>query len=216
LLKNIFANIEKFNWKTFLLGTGSILVLVGLKEFAARVPRFKWVRAIGPLFVTVVGIILQVAFDLEAHGIPIVGDIPKGLPSVTVDILFPLEYAKDMFVVVFTIVMIGFMESIAIAKKLANKHNYQVDSSLELVGLGMANLMSGLFSGYPVVGSFSRSAVNNEAGAKSGISGIVTATLVGFVLLFLTAVFESLVRTDEDGTHEKYSIVAWHCGTHSS
>lgn len=192
LLQNIFANIDQFNYKTFLLGTGCILTLVGLKHLATGVPRLKWTRAMGPLLVTLIGIILQVTVNLEAHGIPIVGHIPQGLPEFTAEIIFPLGFVEQLSLVVFNIVIIGFMESIAIAKQLANKHSYQVDSSLELVGLGMANLMSGLFSGFPVVGSFSRSAVNNDAGAMSGISGIVTATLVGFVLLLLTPVFESL------------------------
>jgi MFS superfamily sulfate permease-like transporter len=94
---------------------------------------------------------------------------------------------------VLTIAVIGFMESIAIAKKLAQKHNYELDASMELVGLGMANLSSGFFGGYPVTGSFSRSAVNNESGAQSGVSGLVTATMVAITLLFLTFIFELLV-----------------------
>ena len=215
LLKNIFADIDQFNWKTFVLGISCIIILQGLKEISARVSRLKMVRALGPLTVVVLGLILQDTMDLEARGIPIVGDIPKGLPEFSADIIFPITDLKNLFIVVFTIVMIGFMESIAIAKKLANKHNYQIDSSLELVGLGVANLMSGFFSGYPVVGSFSRSAVNNESGAKSGISGIVTATLVGFVLLFLTSVFESLVRTyDHGGNRTCIVAVFWPGGTH--
>jgi sulfate transporter 4 len=211
LLKNIFASIEQFNYKTFLLGTGCILTMVGIKRLAARVPRFHWVRPMGPLLVTVISIILQATLNLEAHGIPIVGHIPQGLPKFTGEVIFPIGYMEQLSLVVFSIVIIGFMESIAIAKKLANSHSYQVDSSLELVALGMANLMSGFFSGFPVVGSFSRSAVNNDAGAMSGVSGIVTATLVGFVLLCLTPVFESLVRTlDRCQEHvHRWSLVAW-------
>ena len=94
--------------------------------------------------------------------------------------------------VVISIVIVGFMESIAIAKQLASKHRYEIDSSTKLIGLGMANFIGGMFQSYPVTGSFSRSAVNNESGAQSGISGIVTATIVALVLLFLTTVFELL------------------------
>ena len=85
------------------------------------------------------------------------------------------------------------MESISIAKRMATQHKYEIDSSLELVGLGMANFIGSMFNIYPVVGSISRTAVNNEAGAVSAISGIVTATCVMIVLLFLTFVFEYLV-----------------------
>jgi MFS superfamily sulfate permease-like transporter len=91
------------------------------------------------------------------------------------------------------LVIIGFMESISIAKKMAMKHRYEVDSSLELIGLGMANFIGSMFSIYPVVGSFSRTAVNNDAGATSAISGVITATMVVLVLLLLTFVFEYLV-----------------------
>ena len=96
-------------------------------------------------------------------------------------------------VVVTSIVIIGFMESIAISRQLASKNNYAIDPSTELIALGMASLFAGLFSGYPVAGSFSRSAVSNDTGSKSQISGLVTGIMVMMVLLFLTPVFELLV-----------------------
>lgn len=192
ILKNIFASIDQFNWKTFLLGTSCVFTLVGLKKLAAKNPRFKWTRAAGPLLVTVVCIVLQVTVDLESRGIPVVGYIPPGLPKFTGDVVFPVSGLGNLAIVVLSIVIVGFMESIAIAKKLAQVHGYELDSSMELMGLGMANLTSGLFGGYPVTGSFSRSAVNNASGAHSGLSAMVTATMVGITLLCLTSVFELL------------------------
>jgi len=193
MLKNIFSNIGEFNWRSFLLGTSCVVFLLSLKHVARTYPKFKWVRAAGPLFVTIFTIVLQATVDLEKRGIPTVGAIPRGLPKFSGGIATDIENVGQLAVVVLSIVIVGFMESIAIAKQLASKHNYEIDASKELLGLGMANLTSGLFGGYPITGSFSRSAVNNEAGAKSGIASIVTATLVGFVLLFLTPVFELLV-----------------------
>ena len=196
MLYNIFANISEFNWKTFLLGTSCTVTLMGMKKLSQKYPKFKWCRAAGPLLVTVVTIVLQAIFDLQSHGIPTVGYIPPGLPTFSASDVFPLSSTVefgDLSIVVLSIVIIGFLESIAIAKQLAQKHSYELDSSMELVGLGMANLASGLFGGYPVTGSFSRSAVNNEAGAQSGISGVVTATMVAITLLLLTPVFELLV-----------------------
>jgi len=78
------------------------------------------------------------------------------------------------------------------AKQLARKHKYEIDASAELIGLGMANLLGGSFSAFPVTGSFSRSAVNNESGAQSGIAGLVTAALVFVTLLLLTPIFAKL------------------------
>ncbi|CAB9501297.1 Sulfate transporter 4.1, chloroplastic [Seminavis robusta] len=192
VLKDIFANISEFNYKTFLVGILSIIALVTMKHIGKTYPKFKWMRAIGPLTVCTITIVLNVIFDLEGKGIPVVGAIPVGLPPVTADQWFPIESAGDLMLVVFSITIVGFMESIAIGKQLANKHKYELDSSTELIGLGMANLCGAMFMSYPVTGSFSRSAVNNEAGAKSGISGIVTATIVMLVLLFLTPVFEQM------------------------
>ena len=192
LLRNLFANISEFNWKTFVLGTACVLFLMSLKKIAVRYPRFKWTRAAGPLIVTVVCIVLQATIDLQGRGIPIVDHIPAGLPEFTGGALFPVDLGQ-LAVVVLSIVIVGFMESIAIAKKLAQVHNYELDSSMELVGLGMANLTAGLFGGYPVTGSFSRSAVNNESGAQSGLSAVVTATMVLISLVCLTSVFELMV-----------------------
>eukprot|EP00934_Nitzschia_sp_Nitz4_P005392 Nitzschia sp. Nitz4//scaffold22_size323478//249329//251829//NITZ4_000572-RA/size323478-augustus-gene-0.245-mRNA-1//-1//CDS//3329543130//5382//frame0 len=193
MVGNIFASIDEFNWRTFLLGSACVASLIGLKKLAQAYPKLKWTRAVGPLAVTVITIALEASIGLEQRGIPVVGAIPRGFPKFSGSLLFPFEQDfGDMSLVVLSIVIVGFMESIAIAKQLANKHNYEVDASLELVGLGMANLASGLFGGYPVTGSFSRSAVNNDAGAQSGISAIITATMVGVVLLFLTPVFELL------------------------
>ena len=193
VIQNIIAGIDQFNYKTFLVGGIGVLVLLAMKHIGKTYPKCKWVRAAGPLTVCVVSIVLNVIFDLESKGIPVVGAIPKGLPTVTTDVWFPMENADKLMVLVFSITIVGFMESIAIGKQLASKHKYELDSSLELIGLGMANFCGAIFNSYPVTGSFSRSAVNNESGAQSGISGIVTATIVGLVLLFMTTVFEKMV-----------------------
>lgn len=176
-LKDLFDNISKFNYKTFLMGMGAIAVLVAFKRIGTRYPTFKVLRTIGPLTVTVLGIVLVAIFQLNLKGIPIVKSIPHGLPPFTADEWFPVEDFPAMIPVILTVGLVGFMESVAIAKKLASKNKYQINASTELIGLGVANFFGGMFSAYPVVGSFSRSAVNNDAGAQSGISGIVTATL---------------------------------------
>lgn len=193
VLIHVFEGISDFNYKTFLVGGCSVLALLVCKNIGKTYPRFKWVRALGPLGVSVFTIVVNVIFDLESKGIPAVGTIPKGLPSVTADVWFPLDKAGNLMLVVFSITIVGFMESIAIGKQLASKHKYEIDSSTELIGLGMSNFCGAIFNAFPVTGSFSRSAVNNESGAQSGISGMVTATIVAFVLLFLTAVFEKMV-----------------------
>jgi len=188
LLHDTFSRISGFNYKTFLMGMSGVICLLLMKFIGKTYPKFKWMRAMGPLTVSAICILVTWAFSLNEKGIPIVKKIPSGFPSVTVSSWAPLH--ADILETTLSIVIVGFMESIAIAKQLAAKHKYILDSSTELIGLGVANFASAVFNGYPVTGSFSRSAVNNDAGAKSGISGIVTATMVMITLLFLTSVFE--------------------------
>jgi MFS superfamily sulfate permease-like transporter len=150
IIHNTIAGIEDFNWKTFVMGVASITTLASLKKIGKQYPKYKWVRAIGPLAVTAVTIILTVVFSLDEKGIPIVGSIPKGLPEFTAGEWTPIENVEKLYVVVLSIAIVGFMESIAIAKQLASKHKYEIDPSQELIGLGMANFLGGMFQAYPV------------------------------------------------------------------
>ena len=192
IIQSVFENISGFSYKTFLMGSLSIAALVTMKNVGKTYKKLKWMRAMGPLTVTTFTIVITVVLDLDKKGIPVVGSIPKGLPSVSVGDWTPIERFGEIYLIAISIAIVGFMESIAIAKQLASKHKYEIDSSTELMGLGMANLLGGAFQAYPITGSFSRSAVNNDSGARSGVSGLVTATLVGLVLLLLTFVFERL------------------------
>lgn len=190
LIKSLIQNISKFNYKTFVLGILSIVVIVGMKNVGMKYKKWSWIKTLGPITVCVITILVSWLANLSALGIPTVTSIPPGLPPITIDLWAPLSL--DLLKPAITIVIVGFMESISVAKKCAAQHKYELDASLELFGLGMANFIGSMFSVYPVVGSFSRTAVNNEAGALSAISGIITATLVMVVLLCLTFVFEYL------------------------
>jgi MFS superfamily sulfate permease-like transporter len=177
ILKSLFDNISKFNYRTFLMGMGSLAVLIAFKKLGTRHKGLWFLKMIGPLTVSAVGIVLVAAFGLQDKGIPIVFTIPRGLPPVTVNLWFPIEDVGTLMPGVVTIVLVGLMESIAIAKQLAKRHQYKINAGMELYGLGMSNVAAALFSGYPITGSFSRSAVNSEAGAQSQVSGVVAATL---------------------------------------
>ena len=191
LIKSLIMNISQFNYKTFVLGCLCIICILGMKHIGMTYKRFGWIKTLGPITVSAISILVSWLADLKALGIPTVSSIPAGLPPVTINEWSPLS--TDYLLPVVILVIIGFMESISIAKKMAMKHRYEVDSSLELIGLGMANFFGSMFSIYPVVGSISRTAVNNDAGATSAISAVITATMVMLVLLLLTFVFEYLV-----------------------
>ena len=190
IVMGVWQNRKQFHVGTFAMGILFILLLSLLKHLGRRSERFKLAKSAGPLLVTVLGVALTVGFGLSNHGIAVVGEIPSGLPSFTAHKWFPLD--TRIFPTVLGIVLVGFMESIAISKQLASLHGYDIDASDELMGLGISNLFGGCFQSYPITGSFSRSAVNNESGAQTPLTGCFTATVVLVAVLFLTPLFQVL------------------------
>ena len=162
------------------LGLGSIAVLVGLRW---------WSEAIPGALVAVFGTTLAVwGLGLHEAGVAIVGSVPSGLPAPSVP---PLgwETMQQLAPSALAIGLVGFMESIAVAKVYASRHRYDVDANQELVGLGLANIAGAFFSAYPTVGGFSRTAVNDESGARTNVAGLVSAGVIALTLLFLTPLF---------------------------
>ena len=120
-----------------------------------------------------------------AGGGEVVGNVPAGLPSFSIPKI-SWELIGSLLSTAIVISLVGFMEAISIAKAIAAKTRQRIDPNQELVGQGLANIVSSLSQGFPVSGSFSRSAVNMNAGAKTGLSSVITAAFVLLTLLFLT------------------------------
>jgi SulP family sulfate permease len=120
-----------------------------------------------------------------AGGGEVVGRIPEGLPTLSVP-----EVSWDMIGTLFSTAMVislvGFMEAISIAKAMSAKTKQKLDPNQELIGQGLANVIGALSQSFPVSGSFSRSAVNLNAGAVTGMSSVFTGLFVLLTLLFLT------------------------------
>ncbi|EGL82352.1 sulfate transporter [Caldalkalibacillus thermarum TA2.A1] len=165
---------------TLALGLGSIALLVVLKRVTPRLP--------APIVVVLLAVVLIRFFNLDQYGVSIVGDVPRGIPGFSVPDL-SMEAVQLLLPTAFTIALVGFMESIAVAKTIAAKEKYKVDPDQELRGLGLANIAGSFFSSMPVTGGFSRTAVNYQSGAKTVLASIVTAVLVIMTLLFLTPLF---------------------------
>ena len=103
---------------------------------------------------------------------------------------FSWDKVQQLIPVALTISLVSFMESIAVAKAIESKHKtYKIDANKELVALGLSNVFGSFFQSYPVTGGFSRTAVNDQAGAKTGLASVFSAILVGLTLLFLTPLF---------------------------
>ncbi len=165
------------HWPTLMITVLSFIIMIGLKKWRPNLPMV--------LIAVVITTIISKVFGFAAHGGAIVGEIPKGLPHFNIP-NFNLEAITTLATSAVVISLVGFMEAISIAKAMAARTRNRLDANQELVGQGLSNIASGLFSGYPVSGSFSRSAVNINAGARTGFSSIVTGIVVGITLVFLT------------------------------
>lgn len=145
----------------------------------------KWPNVLVAVIVTT---LISWYFDFKGSGGMIVGSIPEGLPEFALpDVQFSI--IRELSGAAMAIALIGFMEAISIAKVMAGRTRQRLNADQELIGQGLANCTASMFQSYAVSGSFSRSAVNIDASARTGFSSIVTALLVGITLLFLTPLF---------------------------
>jgi len=124
----------------------------------------------------------------------VVGRVPSGLPSFSLPLVSPARM-MELFPYAVIIALLGFMEAISIAKAMASQTGQRIDPNQELIGQGLANLVGSFFQSYPVSGSFGRSAVNLQAGARTGLSGVFTGLVVMVVLLFLTPLLYHLPQS---------------------
>lgn len=169
---------------TLCLGMTAIVGLVLLKRFVPKIP--------AALVAVVFGIVVVYALDAATQGVAIVGVVPKGLPSLQIP-AWDITTVKELWPMALTIALVSFMESSAIAKSLQARHpENALDSNQELRALGVSNVLGSLVGAFPTTGGLSRSAVNDQAGAKTGIASLVSAATITLVLLFFTQWFYHL------------------------
>ena len=147
---------------TLLVGLLSLALVLLLKERAPAIP--------GSLAAVLLGIAAVAVFDLDQHGVAIVGNIDGGLPSLGLPDVGLGDYL-DLGAVAFGVMFVGFAEGVGAAKTYATKFRYEIDPSRELIGLGAANIASGLSSGMVVNGSLSKTAVNAGSGREIAAVG---------------------------------------------
>ncbi|GBG28063.1 Sulfate transporter [Hondaea fermentalgiana] len=153
-----------------------------------------YASSLGALIVVIIGTLVT-DYLYSEHGysketLPIVGDVPQGMPAPRAPDFSNLsEIFPDLFVSSLVISILGFMESFAVADRFARSHEYEISPSHELSGLGVANLVGSFFNTYPVTGGFSRTAVNDSAGANTPVASIISALIVLMVIFLLTSTF---------------------------
>ena len=193
MIQALFSNLSQTNGPTVIIGVIStvflfwvrshfkrLLMKLGLSERLATIG-----TKIGPVIAVVVAIVAVALLGLAQQGVKIVGDIPKGLPALSVP-EFDLGLWRSLLASSLIIAVIGFVESISVAQTLAAKRRQRIDPNQELIGLGAANIAGAFSGGYAVTGGFARSAVNFDAGADTPAAGAMTAIGISLATLFLT------------------------------
>ena len=187
VLEDIWFNIIDFNSHTTVIGLISVGVIILLRRINKKIPN--------ALLVVVVGILTIRYFGDEFSDVAIVKDIPSGLPSFS----FPemdISQMKELLPIALTLVMVGYLETISIGKSLeAKQDEYKLRPNQELIALGLSNMLGSWFKAYPSTSSFSRSAINQESGATTGMASLVSVVMVLLTLLFLTPLFYHLPKT---------------------
>jgi SulP family sulfate permease len=191
------SNLGSANLATLGIGVTSclLLILFGyglaplLKQFGVAEVTAETILKLGPLVAVTIAALIVFGGRLDqSHAVKIVGDIPSGLPGLTIPPL-TLDAIRSLLPLAFVITLVGYMESISVAKALASRKRQTIDADRELLALGMADVGAAFTGGYPVTGGFSRSLVNDSAGVRTPLGSIFTALFVAISVLFLTPLF---------------------------
>lgn len=180
---DILAHLGDANGTTVVVAVASLLLLIVLGRISKRIP--------GALILVVLGILASWALDFASHGVAVTGAVPSGLPSFTVPDVSGSDVAS-LVAAALAIFLVGFSDSILTSRSFAARHHEVVDADQELLAFGIANVAAGFTQGIPVGTSGSRTAVNDDMGATSQVSGFAAAATIAVILLFLTAPIEYL------------------------
>ena len=187
IVVDIWKQFSTFNTRTTVIGLASIVLIIILRMINKKIP--------SALLVVILGILIMRFFGTSFNDVAIVKEIPSGLPFFGVP-EFELDQIKELLPIALTLVMVGFLETISIGKSLeAKQDEYRIRPNQELIALGLSNIFGSFFKAYPSTSSFSRSAINAESGAKTGMASLISVLMVVITLLFLTPLFYYLPKT---------------------
>ena len=174
---HLIQDMPQTHLTTLIMGGLSLFLLIFIKKLSPKLPNV--------LITVVICTLLSYFLAYEGRGGSVVGLVPSGLPGFKIP---DVEFNQVVHLIVSAMVigLLGFVEAISVSKAIASETRQRLSANQELVGQGLSNLTASFFQAYPVSGSFSRSAVNFSADAKTGFSSIITGVLVAVTLLFLT------------------------------
>ena len=175
------------HWATLLVGLVALAVILALRFTAPVIP--------GALVLVVGGLLASALFNLGAHGVALVGDVPRGLPAPMLpDLDVVRENLSVIGIAAAALLLIGFSQTAGDARAFATRHRYRIDVDQESVAQGMANVGAGVFQGMPVSTSLSASSLNESAGARTPVASLVTGGLVLATLVVLAPLFSQLPK----------------------
>ncbi|WP_369047984.1 SulP family inorganic anion transporter [Tenacibaculum sp. UWU-22] len=187
LLEDIVKNITNYNKHIAIIGLISVVIIIIFRKINKKLP--------SALVVVILGIVIVRYFGKTLSDVAIVKDIPSGFPKFSIPEI-SLGQVKQLLPIALTLVMVGYLETISIGKTLESKQEeYRIRPNQELIALGIGNLVGSLFKAYPTTAGFSRSAINAESGATSGIASVISVVIIIITLLFFTPVFYYLPKT---------------------
>ncbi len=182
----IITNIQTTHLVTLGLGLLVVVLTLAMKRFAPKLPATL-------LSLIAVSAVVWL-FGLNEQGVIVIGELPRELPPFA---LPPLSYdlIRKLSVGAFAVALVGLMEAVSISQTIASTTGQRLDSDQEFIGQGLANIAAGLFAGYPCSGSFTRSAINYDAGAKSPFAAVFSSMFVLIMLLLFGNLGAYLPRT---------------------
>ncbi|GAB5414377.1 MAG: solute carrier family 26 protein [Congregibacter sp.] len=193
LVRSLGQHVTSADLRTAAIGMAVLLFLISVRRYLAKSLQRCGVPTGGavaiartaPVLAVIGTTLLSAQLEWDTLGVAIVGEVPIGLPAFSVPGM-DLRLWSELAVSALLISIIGFVESVSVGTTLGAKRRERIDADQELLGLGVANVASGLSGGFPVSGGFSRSVVNFDAGARTQLAGVFTALCIALVSLTLT------------------------------
>ena len=171
------------NLASLMMGGVALVVLFLGKHFLPRIP---WA-----LVVVIAGLLLGSNLDLAGRGVKMLGEVPQGLPAIGIHTLSRSDL-NSLLPLAMACFLLGAVETAAIGRMFARKHEYRLDSNQEFLALAGANLAAGLGQGFPTSGGMSQSLVNESSGARTPLSGFISSVIILLVILFLSSLLQYL------------------------
>ncbi len=185
MLLEILRGLTSIHVATAVIGVASFVIIYGLKRMNPKVPA-------GLIALALTGSVVYF-FSLHESGVVVIGQIPSGLPRPKLP-MFDMDVGFSLIGPAVVIALVSFAETYSVGKAISSETKQKVDADQEFIGQGMANLIGSFLQCYPVAGSFSRTAINFSAGARTGISSVVSSIIVVAALLFLTPLLTFIPR----------------------